>query len=187
MSSKYCPENCPVEVSILVRSSSGIIGYGNVPDQPVAVYDENNPKHAKMLADVLEYYLHDDFDDGNPRVAHMYAVRKYRIPEWVSAEEFVENFDSWGHYVVGRPGVDIDDVDYVGHSYWVHHFGQNVKRFGDLSQDCISVMYDLFDKNLRSAFKKSCKAQVEAWLRGEGKYASPLSGNQVAALSRRYY
>ena len=40
-------------------------------------------------------------------------------------------------------------------------------------------------KKFRSSFRASLRQQLDAWLRGEGKYETPLSDRQIASLTLR--
>jgi len=181
--------NAAKKVQVLVYNPA-FIGYGSVPSEPIAVYDPNSAEQVELLSDRVEYKLPDDFDDAPNRIVRVYAVEDYCIPDWLSPEEFVANFESWGKLCVGRAVIDKDGVEYSGYSVWVDWFGQDVRKLAGVSDEVRDVIYDLFSKNIRSEFKKSCKQQIVDWVSGLVSYASPLSDRQIECLlykERRYY
>lgn len=97
-----------------------------------------------------------------------YTVHEIELPEWLDANEWIQDSRDW--------------------QSTLHGFGspqpEVVLRWAvTLETEQRIAVQELYTKKIRSPFKKSLKAQIEAWAEAsERKYQSPLSAKQLHTL-----
>ena len=95
------------------------------------------------------------------------------MPEWLSSDEYLRDYVGWS-YAWGR-GVD---------KAWPESWQRSIKNMPDRAER-VAIIELLAQKNFRSAFRKSLRDGIVAWLETspeDRKYAYPLSSKQIGYI-----
>lgn len=143
--------------------------------EPVAVYDPEG-MHSDIDFDttIMCCYSYDD-DRQVPKVR--YSTRAVEMPEWLDAEEWLENRTAWKW---ARGCGCEQSWPEVWQRFIAYGIGHDTARK-------LAVVKLLRTKKFRSEFRSSLRAQLDTWLdtpEGERKYDSPFSPRQWASLCR---
>lgn len=107
----------------------------------------------------------------------LYQVREIDLPDWMSADEWCRSYIEWKY--VWASGVERE---------WPQTWQRGLAKLS--FADRFSACKLLRTKNFKSAFRKSLRDQIVAWLEAPAearKFASPLSERQWSAIAEPSY